>query len=115
MGDKKENFFNDQYQNRISSSKVILFQFDLVVHNCIFNLPSFATPPFLKHHFPFLNPQIIENTENLHKTNIDIEQPENIKIGQPEFLEPKKGNFRINILTQCLIPAFIFTLNHVVQ
>ena len=65
------------------------FQFDPVVYDCIFNLPSFATPPFLHQHFPYLNPQLIENEQNLVDPDINIEPP-NINIGQPEIANPEE-------------------------
>ena len=66
------------------------FQFDPVVYDCIFNLPSFATPPFLHQHFPYLNPQLIENEQNLVDPNINNEPP-NINIGLPEIANPEQG------------------------
>ena len=69
------------------------FQFDPVVYDCIFNLPSFATPPFLHNHFPYLNPQIIE-AEDLVEPNIENEQPLDIHVEQPEPIEPENRQFQ---------------------
>ena len=67
------------------------FQFDPVVYDCIFNLPSFATPPFLHQHFPYLNPQLIDNEQNLIDPDINIEPPNNINIGLPDIVNPEEG------------------------
>ena len=62
------------------------FQFDPLVYDCIFNLPAFATPPFLHHHFQYLNPQIIVNDDVIAQPEADLLPQINFDL--PQIVEP---------------------------
>ena len=79
------------------------FQFDPLVYDCIFNLPAFATPPFLHHHFQYLNPQIIVNDDVIAQPEADLLPQINFDLPQivaPELplmhLGLKKGPIQLN-------------------